>query len=114
MTKIICVLCPKGCHLHVDEDNGYAVTGQACSRGIAYGQEELKNPMRVVTSTIAITGAIQRRCPVKTQKPIPKTLIFEAMDLLKDVELMAPVKLGQVVIPNICGTGVPFVVTRDL
>ena len=114
MTKIICVLCPKGCHLHVDENNNDAVTGNLCNRGIGYGKSELKNPVRVVTSTVAVTGAVHRRCPVKTAAPIPKGLVKAAMGLLKDVALTAPVEMGQVVVADICGTGVAFVATRDM
>ncbi|MCL1786872.1 MAG: DUF1667 domain-containing protein [Defluviitaleaceae bacterium] len=114
MTKIICVLCPKGCHLHVDERNNYAVTGNQCSRGIGYGKSELENPVRMVTSTVAVVGAIHRRCPVKTAAPVPKGLMKEAMGLLKNVTLTAPVEEGQVVVADICGTGVAFVATRDM
>jgi len=114
MTKIICIVCPKGCHLNVDENNHFAVTGHDCERGVAYGRSELENPTRVITSTVKIRGAVHRRCPVKTASPIPKGLIAEAMRLLDDVELAAPVKLGQVVVEDICGTGVPFVTSRSM
>jgi len=112
--KIICTICPKGCHLEVDEKNNYSVTGHDCSRGIEYGQNELKNPVRVITSTVKVIGAIHRRCPVKTKHPIPKKLIAEAMQLLNDIELVAPVDIGQIIIKDICGTGIPFVTTRSL
>jgi len=114
VTKIICIVCPKGCHLNVDENNNFAVTGYDCERGVAYGRSELENPTRVITSTVKIKGAIHRRCPVKTASPIPKGLIADAMRLLDDVELIAPVKLGQVVVEDICGTGVAFVASRSM
>ena len=50
MKELICIVCPKGCHLRVDEDNGYAVTGNGCPRGAEYGKIELTHPTRVVTS----------------------------------------------------------------
>ena len=65
MTELICIVCPKGCHLKVDEENGYAVTGNSCERGAAYGKKELVNPTRVVTSTVRIEGAALRRLPVR-------------------------------------------------
>jgi len=113
MTKLICIVCPKGCHLEVDETT-YAVTGEACERGKAYGQDELRNPLRMITSTVKIIGAHHRRCPVKTAMPIPKPLIFDAIRLLDGVELAAPIKIGHIVIPDICGTGIPFITTRSL
>ena len=114
MTELICIVCPKGCRLKVDEAKEYAVTGYACPRGEVYGREELKNPLRVVTSTVRISGAAHRRCPVKTDGAIPKRFVFEAMRLLSSVDLTSPVKLGQVVIEDICGTGISFVTTRSL
>lgn len=114
MTELICIVCPKGCHLKVDPENDFAVTGHGCQRGIAYGKDELQNPVRVITSTVAIHGAAHRRCPVKTDGPIPKALISEAMKALDNCQLQAPVKSGQIVAPNLCGTGVNFVATRDM
>ena len=92
MKELICIVCPKGCHLKVDEENNYAVTGNACPRGAEYGAA--------------------RRCPVKTNGSIPKGLLFEAMRVLDDVELTAPVKVGQVVVADLLGTGVDVVATK--
>lgn len=72
MTELICITCPKGCHLTVDEENDYAVKGNACPRGAEYGKNELKNPKRVVTSTVKTTSEEHPRCPVKTNGAIPK------------------------------------------
>lgn len=114
MKELICIVCPKGCHLKVDEDNGCAVTGNGCQRGADYGKIELTNPTRVITSTVRCTGGSYPRCPVKTDRPIPKSLIFEAMAALNGVTLTAPVTVGQAVVENVCGTGASFVATRDL
>ena len=114
MKELICIVCPKGCHLKVDEDNGYAVTGNGCPRGAEYGKAELTNPTRVVTSTVRIGGAALPRCPVKTAGAIPKGMIFEIMKALDGVELTAPVTVGDVVIENVCGTGVNVVAARTM
>ena len=114
MKELICIVCPKGCHLKVDEENGYAVTGNSCPRGAEYGKKELVAPTRVITSTVRVTGGLYPRCPVKTDAPIPKELIFKAMALLDGVELTAPVRVGQVVVENVLGTGVNFVSARNL
>jgi CxxC motif-containing protein len=71
MTELICIVCPRGCHLNVDEAHGYAVSGEGCKRGIEYGKAELRNPVRVLSSTVPIIGAMYRSCPVKTSAPIP-------------------------------------------
>ena len=114
MKELICIVCPKGCHLHVDEADGYRVTGNGCPRGAEYGKIELTHPTRVVTSTVRVAGASHPRCPVKTSQAIPKELIFQAMKALDSVELTAPVHVGQTVVENVCGTGADFVACRDL
>ena len=114
MKELICIVCPKGCHLRVDENDNYRVEGHGCARGEAYGREELTNPTRTITSTVRIHGAMYERCPVKTAAPIPKGLIADAMRLLDDVDLQAPVRVGEVVIEDLCGTGVAFIATRNM
>ena len=91
MKELICIVCPRGCHLKVDEANDYAVTDNSCPRGAAY-----------------------RRCPVRTERAIDKSLLFKAMDALNGVTLHAPVHVGDVALENVCGTGVNVIVTREL
>jgi len=114
MKELICIVCPKGCHLKVDEQRDYAVTGNGCPRGAEYGKMELTHPTRVVTSTVRCVGGAHPRCPVKTSAPIPKALIFQAMKMLDGVELHVPVRVGDVVVENVCGTGVSFVAARSM
>lgn len=113
MKELICIVCPKGCHLLVDEEKGWAVTGNGCPRGAEYGKTELTHPTRVITSTVRCVGGSHPRCPVKTNRPIPKERIFEAMALLDGVELHTPVRCGDVVVRDVCGTGADFVATKD-
>ena len=56
MRELICITCPKGCHLRVDEEKDYKVTGNGCPRGAVYGKKECTHPTRVVTSTVKIVG----------------------------------------------------------
>ncbi|MGL6169320.1 MAG: DUF1667 domain-containing protein, partial [Fusobacteriaceae bacterium] len=94
MVEMICIVCPIGCHLEVDVENNYKVTGNTCPRGEVYGKEELIAPKRVVTSTVVIEGGIHKRVPVKTSSAIPKERVYDCMELLKDIRLISPVKVG--------------------
>ena len=114
MTDLICITCPRGCRLKVDEENGYAVTGNACPRGEVYGKNEVINPVRVVTSTVRTDSGEEPRCPVKTNGAIPKGKMFEAMNMLDSVVLKTPIKTGQVVIANLFNTGIDFVATKNI
>ncbi|TDT67012.1 CxxC motif-containing protein [Hypnocyclicus thermotrophus] len=112
--KLICIVCPKGCHLKVDTDNDYKVTGNQCQRGVDYGVKELTNPTRIITSTIKIKGGIHKRVPVKTDKAIPKDMNFKCMEIINTLEVESPVKMGQIVAENILDTGANIVITRDM
>lgn len=113
MKELVCIVCPRGCRLRVDEQTG-AVTGNGCPRGASYGLAEVTNPTRVVTSTVAVRGGIYPRCPVKTNAPIPKANVLKAVRELDGLLLDAPIKSGQIIIKNVCGSGINFVATRDL
>ena len=114
MKELICIGCPKGCHLQVDVENDYKVTGHGCPIGAEYGRNELKNPTRVLTSTVVIKGALYSRCPVKTAGPIPKGKLMEAMEVINKVRLEAPVKTGQVIVADLCGTGIDLISAKTM
>ena len=112
MKELICITCPKGCHLKVDEET-FAVTGNSCPRGAVYGANELRNPVRVVTSTVIVEGP-QRRLPVKTDRAIPKGKMFEVMAEIAKVRVHPPIHVGDVLIPNVAGTDGNVVATKEL
>ena len=114
MKELICICCPNGCHLQVDDKNGYTVSGHKCERGAAYGKDELLHPVRVVTSTVKTTSAAFPRLPVKTDRAIDKEKMFGVMALLDDVTVSAPVSCGDVILANVFGTEANIVACRDL
>lgn len=114
MKKFICIMCPRGCHLTVDEANDYQVSGNRCNKGVKYGKAEATNPVRVVTSTVVVADGKAPRCSVKTAEGIPKAAVKEAMLLINQVRLQAPVLIGDVVIENLLDTGIDLVATSEL
>ncbi|MBP8855542.1 MAG: DUF1667 domain-containing protein [Oscillospiraceae bacterium] len=113
MADIICIVCPKGCRLTVDEET-LAVKGNGCERGLHYGKAELTAPVRVVTSTVKTQGGSARRCPVKTAGSVPKCKVTSVMHALNGISLTCPVKTGQIVLANVADTGIAVVATKDI
>ncbi|CUP98450.1 molybdopterin oxidoreductase [Clostridium baratii] len=111
--ELICISCPMGCHLKVDVDNK-TVTGNTCKRGEIYGLNEVTNPVRVVTSTVKVNGGELPVVPVKTAGAIPKKLNFECMKVINETTVNAPVKMGEVLIKDVLGTGIDVVASRDI
>ena len=112
MKKLICIVCPKGCRLTVDDKLN--VTGNGCNRGIKYAIDELTNPTRMITSTVKIEGGQLSRLPVVTSAPVPKDLIFDVMKEINKISVVAPVKVKTVVLKNVLNLGVDIVATRDI
>lgn len=112
--ELTCITCPVGCTLHaqIGQDGKVTITGNKCPRGAAYGEKELTNPTRVVTSTVRVAGHKDVVVGVKTASDIPKGKIRECMEALASVEVNPPVKIGDVVLTNVADTGVNIVVTR--
>jgi CxxC motif-containing protein len=112
MNKLICIVCPRGCHLEVDEHLN--VKGNFCPRGVQYAKNELTFPKRKVTSTIEVIGGNIKRVSVITDNEIPKELIFELMNEIKKVKVHAPLKINSVVIENALGLGVNVITTKEV
>ena len=115
--KFTCIMCPLGCEVTVKSDaNGQitAVLGNKCAKGDEYARDEFTHPLRILTSTVAIEGAIAERLPVRTSKPIPKDRIFDAMDEMRKICAKTPLKLGDKVIENLLGLGMDVIATRDM
>lgn len=114
MKELICVVCPMGCHLEVDIEDDYKTSGNQCKRGIDYAREELTAPKRIVTSTVKVEGGLYNRISVKTSSPIPKAMVFQCMEEINKIKIEAPVRVGQVLLEDILGTGTDIVATRNM
>ncbi len=113
--KMICINCPKGCEVDVEKsaDGTVSVTGNACPRGEEYGRSELVNPTRMVTGLVRVAG-MRKPLPVKTKTAIPKGKIDAVLFALHQTTVQLPVKIGDVIIQNVVGTGVDIVATANM
>ncbi|WDV46486.1 DUF1667 domain-containing protein [Clostridiaceae bacterium M8S5] len=113
--EMICIVCPMGCHINVEKSGDeYVVTGNKCPRGKTYGIKELTNPTRVLTTTVKIKGGLLNRLPVKTVDAVPKELLSECMKVINNVEVTSPIKVGDIIVKDILGTGVNVVASRSM
>ena len=114
--NLTCIGCPLGCSLSVQIENEQvvSVSGNTCPRGDSYARKEVTNPTRIVTSTVRIAGANGGMVSCKTQEDIPKNMIFDVVNALKEVEVDPPVRIGDVLVENVAGTGVNVVATKNV
>jgi CxxC motif-containing protein len=112
---LICITCPKGCTLHITREGETILDVDAgCKRGHHYAAEELLDPRRMIASTVKVLGGQHPLLPVYTREPFPKPRIQELMTALRQVEIEAPVRMGEIVLPNALGTGIDIIASRDM
>ena len=113
--NIICITCPVGCRLKVSGSiEDLKVTGQRCNKGLEYAKDEITNPMRMICTTARISGGLHRVIPVKTDRAISEKYKLEVVKEVNKIDLKSPVKMGDIIIPNLFGTGVNIVAERDM
>ncbi len=112
MKEMICIVCPRGCHLQIDDHNN--VSGNFCKRGVQYAINEMTHPSRMVTSTVKIKSEYTNCLPVITSGEVPKDKMFDVIEALKEIEVTPPIYVKEVVIKNVLNLGVDIVATRTL
>ena len=116
--ELTCVCCPMGCSLVVERtstDEATYVSGAGCARGKKYAPAEATRPERVVTTTVCVPGAAEP-LSVRTVAPVPRELMAEVVAAAKGAAagMRAPVKIGDVVLADACGTGVDVIATKSV
>lgn len=114
--ELTCIGCPMGCALQVDIENGEVIkiSGNTCKKGEEYGKKECTNPTRIITSSVRVKGGEIQVVSVKTDSDIPKDKIKECIIALKNIEVNAPINIGDIVVKNVLGTGANIVCTRNV
>ncbi len=114
MERIKCIRCPLGCNLKIKvTENGIEVEGNKCPRGREFAEQEIKNPMRILCTSVKVIGGKLPLVSVKTSSPIPRSKIKEVMERIKKLSVKAPVRIGDIIEKNILGLGADLVATRD-
>lgn len=112
--EIICIVCPSSCHITVkgDKKEVFEVSNHGCRRGEEYAKQEYLSPVRILTTTAKAKGYVSPVISVRTDKSIPKELLFRCMEEIRKIEVEAPFYVGKPVIKDILGTGVNVVLSN--
>lgn len=110
--EMTCIICPRGCHLVIDENN--KVSGNTCIRGEKYALSELTNPVRTITSSIRVLNREDTLVSIKTSAPIPKGMIFKVMEEINKLGVNAPTHIGDIAKKDILGLGVDILITKNI
>lgn len=117
-----CTTCPSECLLTVEVERSadgavaavHSVTGNSCPRGDTFAHQELTCPMRVLTTTVAVSGGDEALLPVRTSEAIPLELHAQAMALIRGLVVNVPIRMDDVVLPNLLDTGTDLIASMDI
>ena len=114
--EITCTVCPMGCLITVEGegDSITSIEGYTCPRGEQYGRTEFLHPVRILTSTVRTCSEKEPLLPVRSASPVPKEKLMDCMAEIRKVMLDRSVKVYDVIIPDICGTGIDIVASKDM
>jgi CxxC motif-containing protein len=114
--KLTCIVCPIGCEIEVltERDEIIDIKGNRCPRGRDHAFEEMRDPKRIVMTVLRVRGGNLPTVSVKTDKLVPKRLMFKIIEELSGLELEAPIKMGQIIIEDILNTNANVVATRPI
>lgn len=111
--QMICINCPRGCNLEVDLETK-EVTGNFCPRGKEYALNEITCPKRTLTSTMRVVNGDINMVSIRTDKPLDKNLLFQAMKEINEKEVEAPINIGDILIEHICSSDVNIIATKEV
>lgn len=117
-----CTTCPSECLLTVEAERDAdgavvevrSVTGNNCPRGDKFAHQELTCPMRVLTTTVAVSGGGEALLPVRTSEAIPPELHTQAMNFIRGLVVNAPIRMGDVVLENLLDTNINLIASMDI
>ena len=113
--ELVCIVCPNSCRLTVENHDGQvSVSGNKCKRGEVFANSELTNPMRSATTSVKTTVLGYPVVSVKTDGEIPKSKLFELMQLCDEIVIDKPLPIGTVLVDNLFGTNAKLVTTTDM
>lgn len=112
MKEFVCIVCPRGCRLKIDDELN--VTGNFCPRGAIYAKEEVTAPKRIITSSIRVSNRNNLLVSVKTSIAVPKEKMFDVMKEINKLKIDAPTHIGDVVYNNILNTGADIIITKEI
>ncbi len=111
--KMRCIVCPEGCSLLVEYDKNTGrpimIEGHKCKRGIKFAEDEIKNPLRTLTTTVRISSKKAARLAVRSSIPVGRDKMLQIIKHVRQIEIKAPVNMGDIIIHDVLGTGADII-----
>ncbi|MBF9015100.1 MULTISPECIES: DUF1667 domain-containing protein [unclassified Oceanispirochaeta] len=107
-----CIACPRGCLLNISETDGnITVTENQCSRGVDYALQELKESLRMLTTTVRTSGTDYPRLAVRLSRDVPLRLFPDYMKVISRIIHKGSCIPGDILAENLLDSGIDLIST---
>lgn len=112
---ITCIICPSSCRITVkgSDKKVESIEGNRCGKGAEYAEAEFLHPERNLTAIVRAEGFKSPVISVRTSRPIPKDMQMKCMEIIRNIVVEPPFKIGRVVAENILDTGADLILTNE-
>lgn len=118
LKEYTCIVCPQGCDIEIefDEQTGIIneLSGAKCPKGKNYVEEEIIYPKRTLQSSVRVINGSLPLVSVKTSDRFPKEKIMMIMKVINELEVNAPIEIGDVLVNNVCNLNVDIIATKNI
>ena len=113
--RLTCILCPVGCEIEVRRGTkALDLKGHQCEKGIDFATEEVLRPRRNLATSVPLKGSETLMVSVRLSGRVSREMLFPILDKISKLRPDGPVRRGQVLIPDVLGTGVDVIATRTV
>ena len=112
---MVCLVCPKSCCLSIIHNlENISIENNDCNKGLEFAKKELRDPERLLTSTIRVDLGELPLVSVRSDKPVKKTEVKALIKYLDSIVLYAPVISGQILVSGLGKNKVNIIATRTI
>ena len=122
--RLTCILCPVGCDLEVqvmrdgeeseELEERVEVRGHQCDKGPVFAAGEVLRPLRNLATSVPAEGTEATMVSVRLNAAVPRERIFPILAEIARLRPALPVRRGDVLLPDVLGTGVDVIATRTV
>jgi len=90
------------------------IRGHQCDKGVDFAFDEVLHPKRNLATSVPLAGTADRMVSVRLSGRVPREMIFPILAEIAKLRPSLPVRRGDVLIPNVAGSGVEVLATRTM
>ncbi len=96
--NMICIMCPNGCEISAKwGEKEIQIDGYLCEKGKKFAENEIKNPQRILTTTMKVENGKRPLVSVRSDRPVCKDELCKLVTELNSITVDSPIACGTVI-----------------